>query len=295
MIQYPNRPQLFGSLIFCVSLLVMSGDIFAQEAPAQPQEAAQPAAATVDPNETDPAKIMQAVELREEADRTKSRVILKITDGAGRARERVVRSWGMHFDGGQRQLMLFESPSDVRGTGLLSIDYDEGNKDDDQWLYLPSLKKSTRISSGDKSGSFMGTDLTYSDMTQSDPSHYTYTVLKPSVKVAGEDCWLIQSKPITKKAKEETGYLKQNIWVSKSRLIPLQLKAWVIEGKKLKYIKFEDIKKLDGRWTAHKISARTMRGRTEQSRTVIQFTEMTSGNADVTDDLFTQRRLEQGL
>ena len=61
--------------------------------------------------------------------------------------------------------MIFESPSDVQNTGLLSVDYD-GAKDDDQWLYLPSLHKATRISSGDKSGSFMGTDFTYSDMTQ---------------------------------------------------------------------------------------------------------------------------------
>ena len=250
---------------------------------------------TVSPDTTDPAAIMKAVESRLRADRTKARTILRITDGSGRVRERVVRSWGMDRDDGELQLMIFESPADVRNTGLLSIDHKDGNKDDDQWLFLPSLKKSTRISSGDKSGSFMGTDLTYADMTRADPTHYEYRILKQSVSVAGEDCWLIGAKPITAKAKEETGYLKTMVWVSKSKLVTLQVKAWVIEGKKNKYIKFGDFKQLDGRWTAHKISARTVRGKKVESTTVIQFTEMSSGNSDVTADLFTQRRLEQGL
>ena len=85
----------------------------------------------------------------------------------------------MEFDKGTRQLMMFESPADVRNTGMLSIDYKDGNKDDDQWLYLPSLNKSTRISSGDKSGSFMGTDLSYADMTRADQAIMS-TPLRPN-------------------------------------------------------------------------------------------------------------------
>ena len=52
----------------------------------------------------------------------------------------------------RRQLMIFQAPADVRNMGMLSVDYDDAKKDDDQYLYLPSLKKTTRISSGDKSG-----------------------------------------------------------------------------------------------------------------------------------------------
>ena len=299
----PLMTRTVSGAAFIAVLTLSVGAVFAQDPVAPAQEApvaappAVPAAAvpTVTPDSTDPTAIMKAVEGRLQADRTKARTVLRITDSGGRVRERVVRSWGMEFDGGKRQLMIFESPADVRNTGLLSVDYEDGNKDDDQWLYLPSLKKSTRISSGDKSGSFMGTDLSYADMTSADPAHYQYGILKQSVSVGGEDCWLIEAKPTTQKARDETGYVKTQLWVSKSKLVTLQVKAWGREGRRLKYIKFGDIKQLDGRWTPHKISARTVRGRTVESTTVIQFTEMSSGNADVTAALFDQRRLEQGL
>ena len=184
--------------------------------------------------------------------------------------------------------MVFDKPADVAGTSLLSIDYDDSSRDDDQWLFLPSLKKTTRISSGDRSGSFMGTDLSYADMTRSDTTQYDYAILKQSVTVAGEDCWLMEARPKTQKAKDETGYVKVNMWVSKSKLLAMQIKAWVREGRKLKYIKFDDFKMLGGQWTAQKISARTVRGRKVQSTTVIQFLDMTADNPDVKPTLFDQ-------
>ena len=256
-----------------------------------PQPAAVPATPTgvqVTADTTDPLAIMKAVEAKPRANRTKTRTVLRIIDRSGRTRERTVRAWAMDVGGAQRQLMVFDHPADVRGTALLSIDYEDAGRDDDQWLFLPSLKKTTRISSGDRSGSFMGTDLTYSDMTRPDASQYEYKMLKQSVTVGGEDCWLIESRPKTAKAKEETGYVKTNTWFSKSKMLMLQVKAWVREGRRLKYIKFGDIKKLAGHWTPQKISARTVRGRSVESTTVIQFGDMTADNADVDKKLFDQ-------
>jgi outer membrane lipoprotein-sorting protein len=253
------------------------------------------AASAVSPDSTDAKAIMASVENRTKLDRVKGRIVMSITDKAGRKRQRTVRSTSMLFEGGARQLMLFESPADVRNTGLLSIDYDDGAKDDDQWLYLPSLHKSTRISSGQKSGSFMGTDLSYADMTQSDPSHYDYKIVKQSAQAAGEACWVIESRPTSQKAKDETGYVKTHVWISKAKMLPIQVKAWVREGRKLKYIKFGDIKQLGGVWTPHKIMAKTVRGKEVQSTTVIQISDQTVNNADVVAEYFTQRQLEAGL
>jgi outer membrane lipoprotein-sorting protein len=253
----------------------------------------------IDPNSTDAKAIMDEVEARAEGDKQKSRLVMQIIDKDGRKRERVVASRSMEFGEGRKQVMIFESPEDVRGTGMLSVDYDAGDKDDDQWLYLPALKKSTRISSGEKSGSFMGTDLSYSDMTKADPSHYSYKVIEVSTKVkldgAEEECWLIESVPATKKAKEETGYLKSHVWVSKSKMMPVQVKSWVRAGKKLKYIQFKDIKKVDDLWVAHTILARTKKGKQVESTTVLQFSQLSFNNSDVTPELFQQSRLEQGL
>ena len=247
----------------------------------------------------DPESIMKEVESRASGDKSKSRLVMKIIDKDGRTRERVVQSRAMEFKEGSKQIMYFESPADIRGTGMLSIDYDDGTKDDDQWLYLPSLHKSTRISSGEKSGSFMGTDLSFSDMTSADPSHYSYKMLKDSVKIdldgSPEDCWVIESRPKTEKAKKETGYVKSQVWVSKAKMMPVQIKSYIRKGKKIKYIQFKNIKKIDDLWTTHTIIARTTRGKSVESTTVLQFSEMSYNNSDVTPDLFVQSRLEQGL
>lgn len=253
------------------------------------------AAAEVLPTETDPNKIMAAVEKREDGDRSRSVMAMEVVDDQGRRRSRTLTAWMKQFDEGRKQLMIFNAPADVAGTGLLSVDYDDGARADDQWLYLPSLKKSTRISSGEKSGSFMGTDLTYSDMTQSDPKDYTFKLLKSDVMVGDEPCWLIESRPASARVKSETGYQKSKIWVSKTKLMPLQLKAWVIEGRKLKYIRFDDIRQVDGIWIAHKISARTVRNKKVESTTVLSFSEFVLNQEQVTDDLFTQKKLQEGL
>jgi outer membrane lipoprotein-sorting protein len=252
-------------------------------------------ALAIEPGSTDPVAIMQAVEGRTQGDRMKSRMSMTITDAADRQRTRTVQTRTMDFEGGRKQILMFESPADVQGTGMLSVDYDSGAKDDDQWLYLPSLHKSTRISSGEKSGSFMGTDLSFSDMTKADPTHYEYKILKQSVPADGDDCWLIEARPKTQKAKDETGYLKTRLFISKSKLLPIKTKAWVIKGKKLKYIGFKDFKQIEGVWIAHTITAQTKKDNAVESTTVIQFSDMSLNNADVVAGDFTQRRLEKGL
>ena len=141
----------------------------------------------------------------------------------------------------------------------------------------------------------MGTDLTYSDMTQTDPKDYTYTLLKADAKVGDEACWLIEARPASKRVQNETGYQKSKIWVSKSKQMPIQVKAWVIDGRKLKYIKFDDIRSLDGVWVAHQISARTVRNKKVESTTILSFTKFMLNQADVTDALFTQKKLQEGL
>lgn len=251
-------------------------------------------ALAISPDETDAAKIMTAVQNRKDGNRLKSRVLMLVKDSAGRQRKRVVQSRSIDFAGGTKTLMLFEQPADVRNTGMLSIDYDD-DRDDDQWLYLPSLRKSTRIASGDKSGSFMGTDLSYSDMTSQSPKNYDYKILGQSVDVDGDATWHIETRPKNAKTAKETGYVKTHIWISKSKLMPLKIKAWIKEGKKLKYIKFADVKQVNGIWVAHKILAQTRRGKEIESKTVIAFKSMKFDQPDVKESDFNQRRLEQGL
>jgi outer membrane lipoprotein-sorting protein len=253
-------------------------------------------ALAVGPEATDPVAIMRAVEGRAEGDRMSARMTMTVKDAAGREKVRVVRARAMEQAGSRRALMLFESPPEDRNTGLLTVDHDAPGRADDQWLYLPSLARSTRISGAGRSGSFLGSDLTYADMTGKDVNDYVYTLEQASVKVGDEDCWLIASRPKSSKVRDETGYERSQIWVSKSKLMPVQVKAWLTSGRKVKQLRFVDIVKQDGVWVAKRIMVRTLdaAGAVESTTTLV-WSELRFGDAGVSESDFTERRLEKGL
>ena len=247
------------------------------------------------PTSTDPAAIMKAVDARPTPKSMMNTVKMTISDAQGRKRERVVQSQTLKFAGGTKQLTFIASPADVRNLAVLSVDYDDGAKDDDQWLYMPSQRKSTRISSAGKSGSFMGSDFTYSDMTSKDPTQYNYKMLAQSAKVDGEDCWKIEAEPKTAKEKRETGYVKTVSWVSKSKTMVIKAMMLVRAGRKTKIIHMREIKKVGGFWIPHLLTAAVGRNKKRESMTVLRFTGLKVNDPSVKDSDFSQRRLEQGL
>jgi outer membrane lipoprotein-sorting protein len=254
-------------------------------------------AKALDPNTKDAAQIFKAMQDNDRGDKQIAKITLTLIDSAGRKRERVLQGQMLKFKGGTKQLMLFESPADLRNTGFLSIDYDDSAKDDDQWLYLPALHKSTRIASKDKSGSFLGSDISYSDLaTKKDPAAYDHKLVNFSEKVDADDCWVIESTPKTAKEKSETGYVKIQSWISKQTLLPLQHKIWVTKGNRLKYIKNTEVKKIDGIWLPMKMTVRTMKDeKSVESTTIWVFNSVKFNQASVKETEFTQSRLEQGL
>ncbi len=250
---------------------------------------------TIPASSTDARAIMTVVEKRDLGDRMTARMQFDVDSKSGGHRQRLVQSRTLNAPGVRKQLLLFESPADVRNIGLLTWDYDDGTKSDDQWLYLPALHRSSRITQNDRSGPFMGTDLSYCDMTRKDPSQYEYKLLNPSVKVGDEECWLIEVKPATPKEQKETGYLRSEAWISKSKLVPLQSKIFLADGQRIKYMQFKDIQKLDGIWTTMEILARVVKGNEVISTTVIKFSDVKYNQPTVTEAEFSERRLEQGL
>ena len=251
--------------------------------------------AGVSPSETNPQVVMQAVSDVKAGDKLTAALVLQVTDASGGQRVRKLNVRAMNVPEGRKLLMSFTAPSDVKGTGLLSYDYDASNRDDDQWLYLPSIKKATRIVSNQKAGAFMGTDFTYADMTKANVSAYKYKMLKASESVGGEDCWVIESVPLDDKTRGETGYMKTVTWVSKSKLLPLRIKAWVIQGKRIKFIQFKQYKEINGVWVAHQLVAETKRKKKRESQTVMQYSGLKLNDPTVSDDQFSQRGLEKGI
>ncbi|WP_455755552.1 outer membrane lipoprotein-sorting protein [Sulfurimonas sp.] len=191
------------------------------------------------------------------------------------------------------KIMFFISPADVKNTGFLTYDYDDSNKDDDQWLYLPELQKVKRIASNDKSSSFMGSDFTYSDMTSKNVEDYTYKVMKEAL-VNGYKTWQMLVTPKSKKTIDETGYTKSILFIRQDNFIVVQGLHYIKAGKKLKYMKITGLELIDDIWTTTKIQMTTKKGKKTLHKTVIEFSDI-KYNQDLDESYFSTRTLEKGL
>ncbi|MGB5474144.1 MAG: outer membrane lipoprotein-sorting protein, partial [Gammaproteobacteria bacterium] len=135
------------------------------------------------------------------------RMVLRNKQGQESTRE--IRSKTLEVaDDGDKILTIFDAPRDVQGTALLSFTHREGP--DDQWLYLPALKRVKRIASDNKSGPFMGSEFAYEDITSREVDKYTYKYLRDE-QLDGMDMFVFERYP----KDEKSGYTRQVIWVDK--------------------------------------------------------------------------------
>ncbi len=135
-------------------------------------------------------------------------MILKNQHGETSTRKMRMKSIEQKGDG-DKSLNIFDSPRDVKGTAFLSFSHPVGN--DEQWLYLPALKRVKRISSRNKSGSFMGSEFSFEDLTSFEVDKYTYKYLRDEL-VDGDICWVVVQYPIDK----YSGYKKRIVWIDQS-------------------------------------------------------------------------------
>ncbi len=249
---------------------------------------AQPALAAMSARE-----IMQAVDDRDDGDNRTADMKMVLIDKNGDERVRSIHSFDKDKGEDKQRIMFFLSPADVKDTGFLTYDYDAYDKDDDQWLYLPALRKSKRIASSDKSGSFMGSDFNYSDMTRRNLDDYEFKILKEDT-VRDDRVWLIESKPKSRKVIEETGYKKSVLFVRQDNFVVIRAVNWVNEGDNLKYLDVEKLEKIDGIWTILQMSMTTKRGKSTLHKTNLYFDNV-KYNQNLSEEMFSIRRLEKGL
>jgi outer membrane lipoprotein-sorting protein len=111
---------------------------------------------------------------------------------------------------GDKTLCIFDRPKDVKGTAFLNYTHKVG--DDDQWLYLPALKRVKRISARNKSGSFMGSEFSYEDISSQEIEKYTYRWIRDEA-YQGKDCFVMERMPVDR---SNSGYQREMVWLDKT-------------------------------------------------------------------------------
>jgi len=243
----------------------------------------------------DPAAraIVEKVDARDDGDNQTSDMEMILIDKRGKKRVRRLGLFSKDKGPDTMKLMFFKHPADVKDTAFLTYDYDNPSKDDDQWLYLPALRKTKRIASTDKSGSFMGSDLNYSDMTDRNLEDYDFT-LKKEMEVKGVKTWLIESIPRTKKVIKETGYKKSLIIVRQDNYFVIRAIHWEKDGGYLKYVDVKKLELIDGIWVATEMHVTKKKNKQLAHKTILKLNNV-KFNQNLDYDLFTVRRMEKGL
>jgi hypothetical protein len=136
---------------------------------------------------------------------------------------------------GDKSLMVFLNPKDVKGTKMLT--HSHKDSDDDQWLFLPSLRRVKRISSRNKSSSFMGSEFSYEDLGSQEIEKYNYKWIRDAKTKKGEQLWILQRVP-----KKKSGYSKMVMYVSKGKNNPVKIDYYDRKGELLKSATFTDYK-----------------------------------------------------
>jgi outer membrane lipoprotein-sorting protein len=147
---------------------------------------------------------------------------------------------------GDRSRATFEWPADVKGTKLLT--WTHKRAEDDQWLFLPAIKRVKRISSSNKSGSFMGSEFAYEDLSTYEVDKYSYKLLGTTI-YANRASYQLERFPVD----TNSGYKRQVVWLDKEYWNPLRIDFYDRKDELLKTGSFSDYRKFGKLWRAQQI------------------------------------------
>lgn len=233
----------------------------------------------------DALTIMKRVDQRDDGETRTMNTKLTLINKNGGQRVRQMVSYAKNYDGEVKQVMLFTKPNDVKGVANLSYEYDDLNKDDAMWLYLPALRKARRISGSARNGNFMGSDFTYDDMGDRKPEEDKHKLLREE-KHDGVNCWVIESKPFD----STDMYSKRISWVRQDNDVISYVEYYDRQGKLLKTLNVKDIKKVNGFWIAGILEMHNVQ---DDHKTIINNTNIMF-NKPLEDRLFRVSTLERG-
>jgi len=174
-------------------------------------------------------------------------MLLKNQQGQQSTREIKIKSLE-NEDDGDKSLSIFHKPRDVKGTTFLSFSHNTGP--DDQWLYLPALKRVKRISSKNKSGPFMGSEFSFEDLGSFEVAKYTYNYLGDEA-VRGLDSFMVEQFPVD----ENSGYTRRVVWIDKQDYLIHKIEFYDRKNSLLKTLSYLNYQQYLGKfWRAQSMN-----------------------------------------
>jgi outer membrane lipoprotein-sorting protein len=231
-------------------------------------------------------QIIENVYNRSTGDDMDGDLIMSLINSRGDKRVRKIRQFTKDFGEIEKKIMFFKYPADVRNTSFMSWGYDQAGKDDDQWIYLPALKKVKRISSDSKSDYFMGSDFTYDDLGDRHPSDDKHKLLREET-VDGHACYVVESIP----KDEEYLYSRTVSWIIKDKWIGLKKDFYDEDGDHLKTLTVKKFEKINGFW----IILHSQMHNIQKNHTTDMALTNVKVNSGLPDRNFTSRMMKRGV
>jgi len=208
---------------------------------------------------------------------------MALVNARGQTTIRQMKSQTLEGENGDKSLMIFLTPADVKGTKMLT--HEHLNKDDDQWMYLPALKRVKRIASRNKSGSFMGSEFSYEDTANASWKKYIYKDDLEEVDLNGMKCYKGTRIPKDK----NSGYTKQITWIDKKNFLVQKMEYFDRKKEHLKTAIFSEYKNISGIWRMGKIE---MTNHQNSKQTILQWSD-DKIKVGLKDKDFTKRKLKR--
>ena len=215
-----------------------------------------------------------------------SDLTMTLINKSGNTRVRKIKQFTKDFGNVEKSIMFFLSPADVRNTSFMNWTYDDPSKSDDQWIYLPALKKIKRISSDSKSDYFMGSDFTYDDLGDRKLDDDTHKLLKEET-IDGVDYYVVESVP----KDEDYMYSKTVTWIRKDNFVGLKKEFYDEDGELLKILKIKKFEDISGYLT---ITHSEMENVQKNHRTVMKLDNIQI-NTGIPASKFTERMMMRGI
>lgn len=185
-------------------------------------------------------QIIEKAYNRETGSDQTSVLTMTLTNESGQTRVRKIQQYSKDLGDTEKSIMFFLTPADVKNTSFMNWSYDD-DKADDQWIYLPALKKVKRISSDSKSDYFMGSDFTYDDLGDRKLNADNHKLLREET-INGKQCYVVESKS----KDEDYMYSKTITWIDKSNFIGVKKEFYDEDGELLKILSIKKVEQIAG-------------------------------------------------